>query len=249
VSHPVPLRIDAGSADDVWRVIGSAGRRSRSSYVCFANTHLVVEAYRDRAVLDALNGSLLTLPDGAPVAALAGVHRMTGSEAFELVCSKGHAHRYRHFFVGTTAAHLAQFVSAVRVRFPDLEVVGAIAPPFGQALFDSLDETIGRVAEVEPDFIWVGLGAPKQELWMAEAVKKLPQGVMLGVGAVFDFTSGRIPRAPRLLRAIGQEWLFRLAVEPRRLWRRYLMTALGLVALLVLSAVNRRRPVDRRPIA
>ncbi len=140
-----------------------------------------------------------------------------------------------------------QLTASLGTRFPGLDVVGRESPPF-RPLSSSEDEAlVERINAAAPDVLWVGLGAPKQEYWAADHESRLNVPLILPVGAAFDFYSGRIRRAPDWMRRIGLEWLFRLATEPRRLWRRYLMTN-GQFMLLVLKeeVTRRRRPHSGR---
>ena len=201
--------------------------RGERGYACLVNVHLVETARRAPSVRRALQGAALNLPDGAPVAWLAGrlarsrVPRVTGSDLFAALCEAG---RRRHFFLGSTPETLSRLVEAVQRDFPDAEICGVDSPPFRQlSELESL-ELVARVNAARPDIVWVGLGAPRQELWMRANREGLRAPALIGVGAVFDYASGTKPRAPQWLQGAGLEWAHRLVTEPRRLWRRYLVT-------------------------
>ena len=201
--------------------------RGERGYACLVNVHLVEAARRAPSVRTALQGAALNLPDGAPVAWLAGrlgrsrVARVTGSDLFAALCEAG---RHRHFVLGTTPETLGRLVEAVQRDFPDTEICGVHSPPFRQLSELESIELAARVNAACPDIVWVGLGAPRQELWMRANRDRLRAPALIGVGAVFDYASGTKPRAPQWLQGAGLEWAHRLVTEPRRLWRRYLVT-------------------------
>ncbi len=213
-------------ADELERCIVQDDRE----YVCFANAHLTSTARSDGPTARALGGAGFVLADGAPVAwairLITGEtgHRIAGADVFDELCRRSPARGYRHFFLGSTPEVLRQLLAQVERRYPGLNVCGAYSPPFGTALFDELETTVGRINKVRADVVWVGLGAPRQELWMEAARPLLHAPLLLGVGAVFEFAAGTKRRAPGWMQRAGLEWVHRLAHEPRRLARRYLVT-------------------------
>lgn len=221
----------------------------RRSYAVLANVHVIETARRLPQVAEALAGAGLVLPDGAPVAwcvsRSTGVRseRVTGTDLLEGLCRVSAEHGYRHFFYGSTLETLEALVAALERRYPGIAIAGALAPPFVPAPALPPDDA-AAINAARPDIVWVGLGAPKQDLWMRLARPQLEAPVLVGIGAAFDFASGRKPCAPEPLRRAGLEWLFRLAHEPRRLWRRYLVTNTTFVLGLVQARLEggRRRP-------
>jgi N-acetylglucosaminyldiphosphoundecaprenol N-acetyl-beta-D-mannosaminyltransferase len=201
----------------------------RREYVVLANVHVVESARRDPAVAEVLAHAGAVLPDGAPVAwsvrraAGTGAERITGSDLFDELCRRSPSAGHRHFFYGSTPETLASLTRIVRQRYPGIEICGTLSPPFSRSLKPSPDE-LAAIDAARPDVVWVGLGAPKQELWMRLARPQLSVPLLIGVGAVFDFASGRKRRAPQLLQRVGLEWAHRLAHEPRRLAKRYVVT-------------------------
>lgn len=201
----------------------------RREYVVLANVHLVETARRNPSVADALEHAGLVLPDGAPVAwwvrcaAGSQAERVTGSDVFEELCRRSPAAGYRHFFYGSTPETLDLLRGLVARRYPGIEICGALSPPFSPRV-ELRDDDLAAIAAARPDIIWVGLGAPKQELWMRLARERLETPLILGVGAVFDFASGRTRRAPHWAQRLGLEWAHRVMREPRRLTGRYLTT-------------------------
>jgi N-acetylglucosaminyldiphosphoundecaprenol N-acetyl-beta-D-mannosaminyltransferase len=217
-------RIDAAPREVVVHELERCIAERRQEYVCFVNAHLAATARRDEHLAGALGAAGFAFADGAPVAWTARTPRVAGSDIFGDLCAHSPARGYRHFFLGSTEETLALLAASVEQRYPGLEVCGTLSPPFGPALFDELPEMCARVNAARPDLVWVGLGAPRQELWMQRARPLLEAPLLLGVGAVFDFVAGNKRRAPQVMQRLGLEWVHRLVSEPRRLWRRYLVT-------------------------
>ena len=201
----------------------------RREYIVLANVHLIETGRRDPAVAEALAHAGVVLPDGAPVAwsvrraTGSQSDRVTGSDVFEELCGRSPSNGYRHFFYGSSPQTVEALEGFVGRDYPGIEICGSLSPPFSPAAELRADE-LATINEARPDIVWVGLGAPKQELWMRLARPHLEAPLLLGVGAVFDFASGSKRRAPDLLQQLGLEWAYRLAREPRRLGRRYLTT-------------------------
>ena len=203
--------------------------QQRRDYVCCVCVHGLVSAQRDPAVRAALNGAGLATQDGMPLAwrsrsaGFADAERVCGTDLMEAMLSISADRQHRHYFYGGQAATLDKLVAAVRARFPGMIVAGQRSPPF-RVLSEAEDAAdIAAINAARPDFVWVGLGMPKQEKWMAAHVGRIDAVAMLGVGAAFDFLAGVKPRAPLWMQRMGIEWLFRLASEPRRLASRYII--------------------------
>ena len=215
--------VAAGLAEVVDALEASIAER-RGQYVCFANAHVTSTACRDERLAEALAGAGMVLPDGAPVAWAARTRRIAGSDVFEELCRRSPGRGYRHFLLGSTDETLALLHAQVESSYPGIEICGAYSPPFGPVLEGLVPEAAEIVNAARADIVWVGLGAPKQELFM-RALRPLAEApLLLGVGAVFDFASGTKRRAPAWMQRAGLEWLHRLCSEPRRLARRYLVT-------------------------
>jgi N-acetylglucosaminyldiphosphoundecaprenol N-acetyl-beta-D-mannosaminyltransferase len=205
--------------------------------VRFVNAYSVALASRDAAYRAVLQGPGRNFPDGTPVARFvrgrAGLSRewgqVRGPSFFRLVLDLGRERSVRHFLLGGTPDSLADLRAAIEATTPGAHVVGSWAPPFGPVTDDLVAEAADRIRAVAPDVVWVAIGTPKQD-HLAARLAHAAGVTAVGVGAAFDFLSGRVPEAPRLVQHLGLEWLFRLASEPRRLWRRYLfgnLTFLG----------------------
>lgn len=195
-------------------------------YVCICTVHGVSEACADPGFRRILNRSRLTTPDGMPLVWLGprGVSRVYGPDLMLAVCDAGRATGLRHYFYGGADGVAPALAQTLATRFPGLIVAGTFTPPF-RALRAEEEASFHRdVERSRPDVVWVGLGTPKQERFMAAQAPMLAAGLMIGVGAAFDFHTGRVRQAPRWMQRSGLEWLFRLAMEPRRLGPRYLTT-------------------------
>ncbi len=201
----------------------------RRDYVCCTSVHGLVEAQRDPEVRRVLNGSGLAIEDGMPLvwwcrhSGFSEAGRVAGSDLLVAMCAIGARRGHRHFFYGGSARVCENLVSRLTQRFPGLIVAGYRSPPFRPLTEEEDAADIAAINETRPDFVWIGLGMPKQEKWMAQHVGKIDAVALLGVGAAFDFLSGEKPRAPVWMQRSGVEWLFRLIIEPRRLAHRYLV--------------------------
>ncbi|BAU48037.1 glycosyl transferase [Sulfurifustis variabilis] len=197
-------------------------------YVCFSNVHTVVTARKDIELRRITNESLLSVPDGMPLSLIArwrgliDVQRVPGPTFMPYLIER--ARDLRHYFYGSTPETLDRLLTALRQQFPEIAVAGAFSPPFKELSTDEARAVIARIQASRPDVIWVGLGAPKQEKWMARYWEHLRPAVLLGVGAAFDMQAAVVPRAPKWMQCTSLEWLYRLGREPRRLARRYLVT-------------------------
>lgn len=203
-------------------------REGGGGYVCFTNVHAAVMGRRDPRFRLVTNESFLSVADGKPVywagklKCGGGIGHVPGPD-FMLLAMRQFRQR-RHFLYGSTPDVLERLVPALEARIPGVNICGAFAPPFKKLTREEKRQHYDMIRRSGADFVWVGLGAPKQEQWMADAWPYLAPTLLLGVGAAFDFHSGNTPRAPARLRRAGLEWLYRLAREPRRLGRRYLVT-------------------------
>lgn len=201
----------------------------RGKYICVSNVHTTVTAYRDEAYRAVQNGSALNLPDGKPLSIVqkrmgypkAG--RVPGPDLMPEIFSLSEERGYTHYFYGSRQETLDALEKKLKERYPRMNIVGMYSPPFRPLTREEDEAVVKQINAAGPDFIWVGLGAPKQECWMA-AHEGLFGGVMLGVGAGFDFHAGTIKRAPAWMQESCMEWLFRIFQDPKRLLGRYLDT-------------------------
>lgn len=222
------VRVDAVQIPDVIsRITGWIEERSTGNYVAVTGMHGVVEARQNRQFFSILNLASLVVADGMPLVWIGRRYgfklrrRVYGPELLETFC-RATGDRYCHFFFGGAPGVAAQLGEVLQQRF-GIRVGGVYSPPFRPLNASEKRRLEHLVRSARPDILWVGLSTPKQETWMAEYSNLLGVPVMVGVGAAFDFLTGRTSQAPRWMREHGLEWLFRLRTEPRRLWRRYLI--------------------------
>lgn len=222
-------------------------QRRSPHYVCVTGVHGIMESQRDRNLRIVHNQAGLVTPDGMPLVWLSwlkGFHhvdRVYGPDLMLAVCEQSLRYGYRHFFYGGAAGVPESLAGVLQKRFPGLRVVGTYSPPFRALSAEEDAQVVQMLNEAHPDIIWVGLSTPKQERWMAAHRAQLTAPVLIGVGAAFDFLTGRKPQAPRWMQRAGLEWFFRLLTEPRRLWRRYLINNPLFVAFVVLELLGIRK--------
>ena len=215
----------------------------------FCTVHSLVEAAGDTALTRVFNTAGMAFTDGMPlvwVARLRGVgraERVCGPDVMPALADRGRSGGLRHYFLGGAPGTPEALAASLGQRYPGLVVVGTHSPPFRALSTDEEAALVSAINEVEPDVLWIGLGSPKQEFWAARLADRVDAPLVLPVGAAFDFHSGRLRRAPTWMQRVGLEWLFRLAVEPRRLWRRYVGTNARFVFLLIREQASRRRTV------
>ena len=195
-------------------------------YICVANVHTTVTAYEDEEYREVQNGAIMAIPDGGPLSSVGrkrgfkNIKRTTGpslmEEIFKISALKG----YRHYFYGSTEETLKKLYSVLMENYPGIQIVGMYSPPFRPMTEEEDRVTIEKINETKPDFVWVGLGAPKQEKWMAVHQGQV-KGLMIGVGAGFDYHAGNIERAPEWMQKSNLEWAYRLLQDPKRLFGRY----------------------------
>jgi N-acetylglucosaminyldiphosphoundecaprenol N-acetyl-beta-D-mannosaminyltransferase len=224
------VRFDAVQIPDVVaRMEEWIAKKEHAHYVAISNVHVVMEARHSVAFRNVLDSADLCVPDGMPlvwVGRMRGhnlAHRVYGPDLFMSFCRETQSKGYRHFFYGGAPGVPEALAAKLREQFPMLEVAGTYSPPFRPLTAEEDDEVVEMIHRANADVLWVGLGCPKQELWMHEHRERLRVPVLLGVGQAFDIHAGRLRQAPRWMQERGMEWLFRLAAEPRRLWRRYLV--------------------------
>ena len=202
----------------------------RGDYICVSNVHTTVMAHENESYKKIQNEAAMVLPDGKPLSVLerkkGGFQRaekVSGPDLMPELFKMSEEMGYKHFFYGSTERTLELLKDNLQQKYPKLQIVGMYAPPFRQLTDKEDEEVIQRINEEKPDFLWVGLGAPKQEVWMASHKNKI-SAVMIGVGAGFDFHAGVVKRAPVWMQRSGLEWLYRLFQDPKRLWKRYVVT-------------------------
>lgn len=244
MSAPVPMprerRVSVLEVPiDTWSLAEGAGlcldviARRQKGYICHLDARSVLAARRDAAMFSAVEGALIAGPDGMPVVWLARRKSVAGASRFygpdfmtamlELSAHKDMA-PLRHGLFGSTPAVLARLQQELRRRYPAAVIAGALSPGQGPWSDEEEKRQCAEIDALQADIVWVGLGAPKQELWMARNRHRLQAPLLAGVGAAFDFLARTKPQAPLWMQRNGLEWLFRLVSEPRRLAGRYAVT-------------------------
>ena len=201
----------------------------KGDYICVSNVHTTVTSYEDASYCAIQNGGLMAIPDGGPLSSIGRkrgcekMERTTGpslmGEIFKISAEKG----YRHYFYGSTEETLELLYQKLNENYPGIQIAGMYSPPFRLMTEEEDKAIVERINELNSDFVWIGLGAPKQEKWMAEHQGKV-NGLMIGVGAGFDYYAENIKRAPEWMQKSNLEWLYRLLQDPKRLFKRYLVT-------------------------
>lgn len=203
-------------------------------YMCMGNVHTTIMSYENEEYCAIQNGGILTAPDGGPLSTVGksrgyrSMERTTGPSYLEEILKVSVEHNYRHFFYGSTEDTLRKILDTLKMEFPEIQVAGMVSPPFRALTEEEDNKVIEYINQTNPDFVWIGLGAPKQERWMAAHQGKV-KGFMIGVGAAFDYLAGNIDRAPEWMQKMNLEWLFRLLQDPRRLIGRYFYTNLKFI--------------------
>jgi N-acetylglucosaminyldiphosphoundecaprenol N-acetyl-beta-D-mannosaminyltransferase len=232
--------IDNVSFDDVLLRIDAAIKSRRPCFIVTCNVDHIVKLNRDAGFMSAYRAAAVSVPDGVPVlwaAAFLGTplkEKISGSDLMPRLCAISADRGYKLFFLGGKPGSAAAAAEVLKGRHPALKVVGVYSPPFGFEADAAENARIaGMVRSAAPDILFVGLGAPKQEKWIYAHQADLGVPVSIGVGATFEFVAGVVRRAPLWMQRAGLEWLWRLAMEPKRLWRRYLVEDLEFFRLVL----------------
>ncbi|MCC9166771.1 WecB/TagA/CpsF family glycosyltransferase [Pontibacter harenae] len=233
--------ISAGSFDDFVQHIFWLTESKLSSYVCFANAHMLIEAYKDKSFNKILNQANVATPDGGPLSKLMNLlyggkqDRVAGMDLLPRLLQEAAVRGKSVYFYGSTNEVLSAVVNTAQQNLPNLKIAGSYSPPF-RKLSDEEDESIvNMINEANPDLVFVALGCPKQERWMADHKGRV-KACMLGVGQAYMTYAGLEKRLPKWARDLSLEWVYRLYQEPGRLWKRYLHTN-SLFVLLTLKVL------------
>lgn len=216
-------------------------------FISVCTVHTVMECQNDPRMRSAVNSAGMATPDGMPLVWLGklkskrAVSRVYGPDLLLALCKISAERGYKHYFYGGASGVPEELARNMQMRFPGLKVVGAFSPPFRPLSNVEDAEIVDNINQAGADIVWVGLGTPKQDLWMAEHRSRLTASVLIGVGAAFDFHTGRVPQAPGWMQRVGLEWLFRFFQEPRRLWYRYLVYNPLFILLIIAQALKLKR--------
>ncbi len=220
---------------------GAGGR-----YVTVNNVHTVMEAYRHAHFKKIINEGYLSIPDGKPLVVVGklkgkvNISRLFGPTVMEQFIDWGRKDDLKHFIFGSTEQIVSRLISSINSKYPGAEIVGMIIPPFGPTSQWDNAKYFEQINNSKADIVWVGLGAPKQEKWMQDNKHLLNYGVMFGVGAAFSYIAGITQHAPGWMKRNSLEWLYRLAQEPTRLWKRYLKTIPPFMLYATLDVISHR---------
>lgn len=215
--------------DKTMTLLESQLEQWRGKYICVANVHTTVTAHEDAEYRYIQNHAVMALPDGGPLSQFsrrqgyAAAQRVTGPDLMKQVLAVSAEKGWRHYFYGSTPETLQLLRKKVEERYPGVVISGMMSPPFREMTPQEDAQAVAEINATKPDFVWVGLGAPKQERWMAAHEDRV-QALMIGVGAAFDYEAGNIKRAPMWMQKHNLEWLYRLMQDPKRLFHRYLKT-------------------------
>jgi N-acetylglucosaminyldiphosphoundecaprenol N-acetyl-beta-D-mannosaminyltransferase len=215
-------------------------------YVCATAVHSIMEAQKDSVLKTIFNRAFLNVPDGKPTVWVGWMQHFSemgqvgGPELMLEICHLSLSKKYTHFLYGGNPGVVEELSAALGRMFPGIRIVGTYTPPFRRLDKQEEADLIRMVARTVPDFFWVGISTPKQEKFMAEYLPKLQTKLMFGVGAAFDFHSGRVRFAPLWVRRASFAWLYRLCHEPRRLWKRYLLGYPAFIWAMTLQLLGRR---------
>jgi N-acetylglucosaminyldiphosphoundecaprenol N-acetyl-beta-D-mannosaminyltransferase len=225
--------------NEIKRSLLNLAAEGSNGYVCISNVHTTMIGFFNSSYRQITNDSLFSVPDGMPLVwamntlGVRGQRRVRGPTLMRELVQDGRSKGIRHFLFGGTPAAVRALQAQLELDYPGCEIVAAESPPFRplEAITDEeWQASAEKINQTKPHFIWVGLGAPKQELWMAKQRNSV-KGIMIGVGAAFEIIPGRVQEAPMLVQKLGLEWLFRLVQEPRRLWKRYIFNNPAFLAI------------------
>jgi len=255
------VEVDAIDMEGALAHIAKALRESTKGYVCVAGVHGVMEAQRSRLIAQIYAGSEMTVPDGMPlvwVGQLQGhtnMQRVTGPDLMLEIFRRKEFSHVTHFLYGGVEGIADELRDKFSAQFPWAKIVGTCTPPFHELSSLEEGELITRISELKPDILWIGIGCPKQEIFMSRYLPLLDTKLLFGVGAAFDFHTGRIRDCDDWVKRAGLQWLHRLLQDPKRLWRRYLRNnpvflwqiALQLTGLRQYTGVLPSRMSDKQP--
>lgn len=242
----VSLDVDVCDHQSVIERVVEIARRGEGGYVCFSTVHMVMESYDDADFGKKVNNADLIIPDGMPLMWLQRLQgeshgsRVRANDLMIMLCDYAAKHGLSVGFYGGRQDVIDAIIERAGKDFPNLQITYAYSPPFRPLTDEEDAEITARIAESKTQILFMGLGCPKQENWMAEHKQKL-KCVMLGVGASFDFYAGNVKESPGWLGKLGLEWLFRLTQEPKRLWRRYLILNPRFLSLATLQLLRLKK--------
>jgi len=247
------VRVSAVNLDRAVELACRSIQAHKRGYICLSGVHGVMEAQSDASFQSILNGALLNLPDGMPmtwVGRLQGctqMGRVFGPDFMKALCQASVQTGYRHFLYGGAPGVAEELKRSLESQAPGLLVVGTYTPSFRDLTQDEEAELFCLLRESQPHIVWVGLSTPKQERFMAQYALRMQASLMVGVGAAFDYHTGRIQDSSDWVKRLGMQWLHRLLQDPRRLWRRYLRNNPAFLWKMSLQMLRQRSVARPRP--
>ena len=233
------VRITPISVEEILTLIENWIKTGQRKYISVCPNYSIMNSHKDVQFRNILNGSALAVADGVSVVWACKVQgykkakQVRGTDLMLQVCSMAAEKGYSNFFYGGAEGVPEKLSENLKQRFPGLKIAGIYSPPFSPLTEQESKDVLDMINAANPDILWVGLGAPKQELWMAHYINYLNVPVMIGVGAAFDFLSGNKQEAPKWVQRAALEWLFRLIKEPKRLWKRNLYHPIFIGKLII----------------
>lgn len=238
------VKISIINMDDASFCIEDAILKRGKIYICVCPVSTIIECKKNLKVLSSVNSADLATPDGMAVVWIGGmrghktIRRVYGPELMQRICEISAKKGYRNYLFGSSQDVLEKLNVRLNKAYPGLSISGSFSPPFRKLSKEEDDKIVSDINSSGSDIVWIGLGSPKQDLWMYEHRGRINAPVIVGVGAAFDFLAGTKLQAPSWIRNNGFEWLFRLITEPRRLWRRYLLDYPAFVYYLLLDLIS-----------
>lgn len=245
------LEIYSGTLDSAVQYTRECIVKNRHIYVCVAGAHGLAESYRQKSIFTAHKQAAMIVPDGVPLVWVGNAlgykntHRIYGPDLALSIANMSEQRGYSIYLYGSTTKTLIRLKGALKALYPSLRIIGSYAPPFRTLTREEHALVIRRINRANPNIVFVGLGTPKQELWMNTFSKSLNANVLLGIGAAFDFIAGTKKQAPIWMRQVGLEWLFRLIQEPTRLFSRYIVSNIMFVYMAA-GALFTKKPITIR---
>ena len=224
----IGVPISAVNMNDCVNNIFEDFNNTRGKYICVSNVHTVVIAHDNPVYLKVQTDSFMSLPDGKPLSVVGKrkypqMERVTGPNLMRRILKESKTKKFRHFFYGNTKENLEKLIAVLKEKYPWVEVAGYEPSVFRDLSADEEKALCKRINQAKADSIWIGLGAPKQEMFCYKLKDKV-NGLMIGVGGAFNILAGIIPEAPNWMQRMSLEWLYRLIHEPKRLFKRYAVT-------------------------
>lgn len=222
-------KINVTDMEKTVRYITSHLEELKGNYICVSNVHTTVTAYRDEAYRKVQNSGAMALPDGQPLSIVSRARgykeakRVPGPDLMPELFRLSQERGYSHYFYGGSEHTLAQLKKKILEKYPNLRIAGMYSPPYRELSIEEDEQIIEQINAAKPDFLWVALGAPKQEIWMYHHRDRI-HSLMIGVGAAFDFLAGTVKRAPMWMQKLCLEWVYRIFQDPKRMLPRYLNT-------------------------